>query len=128
MKYLDNEKVIICHHDNLRDRIYRQRDQLHLTDHGTSRLANNLKFKIAESLGIRIEKKRVDEDKYSRYNRSQDERRYNNYRNNIANYMYSHNSNNNHNSNTNENYHQHQYRNNEDHGNLDNYGNNQNSY
>ena len=44
-KYLKNPRVLVCHHQNLVDRKYRIRDQLHLTEFGTSRLANNLKYK-----------------------------------------------------------------------------------
>ena len=57
-KYLKNPRVLVCHHQNLVDRKYRIRDQLHLTEFGTSRLANNLKYKIAESLGITVQNKR----------------------------------------------------------------------
>ena len=37
-------------------------DKVHLTDHGVSRLANNLKYKLAEGLNITVIKKkpRVD--------------------------------------------------------------------
>ena len=59
LKYMDDTHVLICNHDNLRDRKYRQkRDNLHLTEAGTSRLANNLKYKIAESLNIQVVKKK----------------------------------------------------------------------
>ena len=72
LKYVDNLKVLVCHHDNLRGRKFKARDMLHLTDPGTSRLANNLKFKIAESLGIQVVKKKENEDgsRYDRYNES----------------------------------------------------------
>ena len=54
-----NPDVQVCPHDNLRERKYKQsRDFLHLTVAGTSRLANNLKFAIAESLDIEVVKKR----------------------------------------------------------------------
>ena len=62
LKYMNNSDVLLCNHDNLRDRRYRQmRDNLHLTDPGTSRLANNFKYKIAESLDIQVVKKRRSE-------------------------------------------------------------------
>lgn len=66
--YLKNPKVLICHHDNLTDGRYRKRDKLHLTENGTSRLANNLKFKIAESLGITVFNKRRDNQRYDERN------------------------------------------------------------
>ena len=68
---MKNPRVMVCHHDNLRDSKYRKRDKLHLTEHGTSRLANNLKFKIAESLGIKLTKKRKDEYRYEDRNERQ---------------------------------------------------------
>ena len=62
LKYMNNPRVLVCNHDNLRDRKYRQRrDELHLTEAGTSRLANNLKYKIAKSLDIQVIKKRSNE-------------------------------------------------------------------
>ena len=57
-KYYNNSKVSICNNDNLYDRKYRAQDGLHLTPIGTSRFASNLKYKIAESLGITVEKKK----------------------------------------------------------------------
>ena len=57
-KYLNNPNILICNHDNLDDSKYRKRDQLHLNEFGTSRYANNIKYKIAEALGITIERRR----------------------------------------------------------------------
>ena len=54
-KYLNNPRVFVCNNDNLYERKFRVRDGIHLTEYGTSRFANNLKFKIAESLGISVE-------------------------------------------------------------------------
>ena len=54
-KYLNNPRVMVCNNDNLRERKFCIADGVHLTDYGTSRFANNLKFKIAESLGITID-------------------------------------------------------------------------
>ena len=67
-KYLNHPNVTICNNDNLYDRKYRMQDGIHLKPIGTSRLASNLKFKIAESLGITIEKKtqKFFEDPYQR--------------------------------------------------------------
>ena len=72
LKYINNPNVFVCHHDNLRERRFKARDLLHLTSYGTSRLANNLKYKIAESLDIQIMKKRRDGDnRYDRNNERQ---------------------------------------------------------
>lgn len=68
---MNNPNVLICSHDNLRERKFKQkRDFLHLTDAGTSRLANNLKYKIAESLNIEVVRKRNNEHggRNDRYN------------------------------------------------------------
>ena len=63
LKYMNNTNISVCSHDNLRERKYKQRrDLLHLTTAGTSRLANNMKYCIAKSLGIEVAKKRVKED------------------------------------------------------------------
>ena len=77
LHYLNNHRVLVCHHDNLRDRKFRRDDHLHLTEHGTSRLENNLKFKIAESLGIVVVKKQWDNNRYDARN----DRRENNWNN-----------------------------------------------
>ena len=78
--YLKNSRVLVCHHNNLIDRRYRSRDKLHLTEGGTSRLANNLKHKIAESLGIIVYNRRRDGQRYDeKYDASKnrfDNRRY----------------------------------------------------
>ena len=60
---MNHHTVFLCNNDNLRDRKYRQRrDNLHLTDAGTSRLANNLKYTIAESLDSQVVKKQWTEN------------------------------------------------------------------
>ena len=86
LKYIDNENVLVCHHDNLRDKRYRKEDQLHLTDPGTSRLANNLKYKIAESLKIDVIKKKNNElyNRNENYNRREREYNRHNRRNNYG--------------------------------------------
>ena len=55
--YINNENVIVCDNDNLRDRKFRLPDGIHLTQHGTSIFANNMKYKIAEALKINVIKK-----------------------------------------------------------------------
>ena len=59
MKYTfrDNERIFICDNANLNDEKFRWRDGIHLTQHGTSVLATNLKYKIAESLNVKVVKK-----------------------------------------------------------------------
>ena len=54
--YMNNDKVLVCDNRNLNDSKFRVRDGIHLTPHGTSVLANNIKFKVAKALDIRIEK------------------------------------------------------------------------
>ena len=54
-QYLNSPQVLVCNNDNLCDRKFRVRDGVHLTEFGTSRFANNLKYKIAESLRITVE-------------------------------------------------------------------------
>ena len=55
-KFMNNQQVVICSNDNLRDKKFRK-DQVHLTDRGISRLANNLKYKIAAAVGISVKPK-----------------------------------------------------------------------
>ena len=86
LEYMNTPNVFVCNNDNLRDRKYKQkRDFIHLTEAGTSRLANNLKYKIAESLGIQVVKKirNMDRDGYDRRQSFYVDRRFmnnNNYR------------------------------------------------
>ena len=54
---MNSADVFICDNENLRDRKFRNADGLHLTTHGTSVLANNIKYKIAEALNIHVERK-----------------------------------------------------------------------
>ena len=68
-KYLTNHRRLVSHQENLVDRKYMIRDQLHLTEFGTSRLANKLKYKIAESLGITVRNKRFNDKNETPYNR-----------------------------------------------------------
>ena len=79
LNYVNNNNVLVCHHDNLNDRKYRRRDRLHLSEYGTSRYANNLKFKIAESLGITVKNKRWEDRRReeNRFNYRSDDRSYN---------------------------------------------------
>ena len=57
VKYMEEPRVILCEHENLRDSKNRRADKLHLNDMGTSKLATNLKYKIAEALGVTVVKK-----------------------------------------------------------------------
>ena len=85
LEYMNNPKVLVCNHDNLRERKYRQRrDNFHLTVPGTSRLANNLKYKIAEALDIQVVKKRRSYDRYNseRYDDNANQRSWDHFSNN----------------------------------------------
>ena len=64
--YMNNDNVFICNNRN--DPKFRWRDGIHLTDHGTSVLANNLKFIVAKALNIRVEK-RIKDRHYNRTSR-----------------------------------------------------------
>ena len=55
--YINHENVIVWDNHNLNDRKFRLRDGIHLTPHGTSIFATNLKYKIAEALKIDVFKK-----------------------------------------------------------------------
>ena len=54
---MNNPKVIVCGNVNLQERKFRNLDGLHLTTHGTSVLANNMKYKVAKALNIQVERK-----------------------------------------------------------------------
>ena len=56
-RYRDNERILICDNINLNDEKFRNEDGIHLTEHGTSVLATNLKYKIAEALNVKVVKK-----------------------------------------------------------------------
>ena len=56
-KYDRNENIIICDNSNLLDEKFRTADGIHLTSHGTSVFATNLKYKVAEALGIEVKRK-----------------------------------------------------------------------
>ena len=64
-KIIKNPRVLICDNTNLRDRKFRIRDRVHLSDHGTSVFANNLKFKIAEALNVTVVKKRRNDGRWN---------------------------------------------------------------
>ena len=77
LKYLNYPDILLCNHSNLDDNKYRKWDKLHLTEFGTSRYANNFKYKIAESLGVTIEKRRrypESRNKYDRQSENLDQR------------------------------------------------------
>ena len=62
--YREDERIYICDNSNLGDEKFRWKDRIHLTQHGTSLLATNLKYKIAEALNINVVKKRRDRPMY----------------------------------------------------------------
>ena len=70
--YLKDPTVFVCDNGNLIDGKFRLSDGIHLTAHGTTVLASNLKYKIAEALNVKVLKK----DRYKRTNKSY-QRRYN---------------------------------------------------
>ena len=66
-RYINNPNVLVCNNDNLHHRKYRTEDKLHLSEHGTSLFATNLKYKISEALGITVEKKRRTDNNKRRF-------------------------------------------------------------
>ena len=64
-RYKENERVFICDNVNLNNVKFRWEDGIHLTEHGTSVLATNLKYKVAEALDIKVLKK--DKRKYTNH-------------------------------------------------------------
>ena len=56
-KYDADDGVIICDNSKLNNTEFRFEDKLHLSDAGTSVLASNLKYSIAESLNVKVLKK-----------------------------------------------------------------------
>ena len=68
LTFPDCTNPVICDNGNLRDKKFRGNDGIHLTPHGTSVFANNLKFKIAESLKISVVRK--DRRNYRTENRN----------------------------------------------------------
>ena len=65
LKYLNKQNIYICENGNLRDKKFRT-DKVHLTDRGVSRLANNLKYRIAAALDITVKKKIIKLDYHNR--------------------------------------------------------------
>ena len=58
--FINTPNVSLCINDNLNDKKFRV-DKVHLSDRGVSRLANNLKYKLASALNITVKKKsRID--------------------------------------------------------------------
>ena len=54
---MNNENVSISNNKNLDDPKFRARDGIHLTQHGTAVLANNIKYAVAKALNVKVEKK-----------------------------------------------------------------------
>ena len=85
-KYRTHESVVICDNGKLYGDEFRGRDKLHLSDRGVSAFASNLKYAIAEALGVRVEEKRFkskqrfDYDDRQRFDNYDRRSRYNNYR------------------------------------------------
>ena len=75
-KFINKPNVFLCVNDNLSDTKFRA-DKIHLTDPGPSRLANNIKYKVAEALDISVKKKaKFDSRQYNPNRRVLEEERY----------------------------------------------------
>ena len=70
---MNNSRVIISSNDNLKERKHRL-DKVHLTERGVSRLANNLKYRIAAALEITVIKKRMKDDHIAQLHNRNDSR------------------------------------------------------
>lgn len=75
-KYVDDENVIICDNHNLYDSKFRVNDGIHLTTHGTSVFATNLKYKIADALNINVVRKENFRRNHTGYRRDNIRRDY----------------------------------------------------
>ena len=81
LKYTRDESVIVCDNSTWYHRDFHIADKLHLNDEGTSALASNLKYAMAEAIGVRVIQKKPNRSNYSRQRRhDSDDRRYNRYR------------------------------------------------
>ena len=58
LKYKRNESVIVCDNFKLYDSKFRNNDKLHLNDDGVPIFASNLKYAIAEAVGVEVQQKR----------------------------------------------------------------------
>ena len=86
MKYKRNDNVVVCDNYKLDDPTFRKVDKLHLNDNDVSILASNLKYSIAEAVGVQVIKKQYQrrdfERRYDGDRRYNDERRQDDYRRN----------------------------------------------
>ena len=57
MKHESDHNVSCCMNDNI-NKTHLASDGVHLTEHGTARLANNIKYAVAKSLNVEVKKKR----------------------------------------------------------------------
>jgi hypothetical protein len=65
LTYTRNENVIVCDNSTWYHRDFHTADKLHLTEEGTSALASNLKYAMAEAADVRVVKKRPNTSNYS---------------------------------------------------------------
>ncbi len=80
LKYKRNEDVIICDNYALYDTIFRKEDKLHLNDDGVKIFASNMKYAIAEAVGVQVKQKQRKGNYNQRYeNGDRREQRNNNF-------------------------------------------------
>ena len=61
LKYTRDESVIVCDNSTWYHRDFHIADKLHLNDEGTSALASNLKYAMAEAIGVRVIQKKTQQ-------------------------------------------------------------------
>ena len=79
LKYTRNESVFVFDNSTWYHRDFHTADKLHLNDEGTNAVASNLKYAMAEAIGVRVMQKKTNRSNYARQHES-DDRRYNRYR------------------------------------------------
>ena len=71
LEYKQNNSVVICDNYKLHDSKFRIGDKLHLSDDGVPIFASNLKYAIADALGIRVQRKRNRRPSYQNWRRDE---------------------------------------------------------
>ena len=69
LTYTRNENVIVCDNSTWYHRDFHTADKLHLSEEGTSALASNLKYAMAEAADVRVVKKKPNTSNYSNQRR-----------------------------------------------------------
>ncbi len=77
LKYMRHDSIVICDNFKLQSNNFRKPDNLHLNDDGVRVFASNLKYTIAEAIGVEvITKDAIRRDQRNEYRRRSSGRRY----------------------------------------------------